>query len=125
MKRLQGGFGIGALVWVRGAAFVRAASMAAHAGSAQSVRLVPSSARFAGDGTSNPTNDGPGNAITIPLTAPRFLASDLSGNIHISDAGNTCIRRVDDNGVMTVLVGEGAGDTCTAAAASPPTPPAY
>ncbi len=115
MKRLQGGFGIGALVWVRGAAFVLAACMAAHAGSAQSVRLVPSSARFAGDGTSNPTNDGPGNAITIPLTAPSFVASDLSGNIYISDAGNNCIRRVDDNGVMTVLVGEGAGETCTAA----------
>jgi sugar lactone lactonase YvrE len=114
MKRLQGGFGIGALVWLRGAVFVLAASVAAQAGMAQSVRLVPSTSRFAGDGTSNPTSDGPGLATTIPLTAPTYVASDISGNIYVADTGNNCIRRVNTNRNMVVEAGQptGGGDTC-------------
>ena len=90
-----------------------AACVTAQAGMAQSVRLVPSTSRFAGDGTGNATNDGPGSATTIPLTAPTYVASDVSGNIYISDTGNNCIRRVDTSGNMTVAVGEGGGNTCT------------
>ena len=107
MKQLRDGSGIGALVWLRGAVFVLAACIAAQAGIAQSVRLVPSTSRFAGDGTGNPTNDGPGTATTIPLTAPTYVASDVSGNIYISDTGNNCIRRVDTSGQMTVARGQG------------------
>jgi sugar lactone lactonase YvrE len=122
MKQLRDGSGIGALVWLRGAVFVLAACVAAQAGIAQSVRLVPSTSRFAGDGTGNPTNDGPGTATTIPLTAPTYVASDVSGNIYISDTGNNCIRRVDTSGQMTVVVGQptGSGDTCLGTVSADP-----
>jgi sugar lactone lactonase YvrE len=113
MKQLRDGSGIGALVWLRGAVFVLAACVAAQAGIAQSVRLVPSTSRFAGDGSGGATNDDPGTATTIPLTAPTYVASDVSGDIYISDTGNNCIRRVDTSGQMTVAVGKGAGNTCT------------
>jgi sugar lactone lactonase YvrE len=114
MKRLQGGFGIGALLWLRGTVLVVAVSLAGQAGLAQSVRLVPSTARFAGDGTGNPTSDGPGLATTIPLTAPTYVASDLSGNVYVADTGNNCIRRVDTAGNMFVAAGQPASgsDTC-------------
>jgi sugar lactone lactonase YvrE len=114
MKRLQGGSGIGALVWLRMAVLVGAACLAAHASLAQSVRLVPSTSRFAGDGTSNPTIDGPGLATTIPLTAPTYVGSDLSGNIYVADTGNNCIRRVDTTGTMYVIAGQptSGSDTC-------------
>ena len=118
MKRWQGRFGVGALVLLRMAVLVVAAGLAAHTGVAQSVRLVPSTSRFAGDGTGNPTGDGPGLATTIPLTAPTYVASDVSGNIYISDTGNNCIRRVDTSRTMFVEAGQptGSGDTCQNAA---------
>ena len=114
MKRLQGGLGFGALVWLRLGVLVLAACLAADASMAQSVRLVPSTSRFAGDGTGNPTTDGPGLAATIPLTAPTYVASDLSGNIYVADTGNNCIRRVDTSGNMFVAAGQptGGSDTC-------------
>lgn len=114
MKRLQGGFGIGALVWLRMAVLLATAGLAAHASVAQSVRLVPSTSRFAGDGTGNPTSDGPGLATTIPLTAPTYVASDISGNIYVADTGNNCIRRIDTSRNMIVEAGQptGGSDTC-------------
>src|SRR3954467_3163634 len=87
MKRLQGGCGIGALVWLRVAALVVAACVAGRASVAQSLRLVPSTSRFAGDGTGNPTGDGPGTARNIPLNAPSYVAADTAGNVYISDTG--------------------------------------
>ena len=116
MKRLQGGFRIGALVWLRGAVLVGAACLAASAGMAQSIRLVPSTARFAGAVTGTQPSDG-GLATTVPLNAPAYVASDLSGNIYIADTGNNCVRRVDTSGNMTVVVGQptGSGDTCLTA----------
>ena len=115
MKRLQGGSGIGALVWLRVAVVLVTACLAGRAGVAQSLHLVPSTSRFAGDGTGNATGDGPGVARNIPLNAPAYVAADTAGNVYISDTGNNCIRRVDTNGTMTVAVGEGAGNTCTSA----------
>jgi sugar lactone lactonase YvrE len=114
MKQLRGGFGIGALVWLRGALFVLAACVAVQAAMAQSVRLVPSTSRFAGDGTGNPTSDGPGVATTIPLTAPTYVTSDSSGNIYIADTGNNCIRRVDTTGTLSIVAGQptAGSDTC-------------
>lgn len=113
MKRLQGVSGIGALVWLRGMALLAAVCVTAGTGLAQSVRLVPSTTRFAGDGSSGATSDQ-GTANTIPLNAPTYAAADLSGNVYISDTGNNCIRRVDATGYMTVAVGQpaGASDTC-------------
>src|ERR1700756_1556753 len=118
MKRLQGGCGIGALVWLRVALLVVAACLAGRTSVAQSLRLVPSTSRFAGDGTSNSTTDGPGLATTIPLTAPAYVASDLSGNIYVADTGNNCIRRIDVSGAMFVEAGQpsSGSDTCQNAA---------
>ncbi len=116
MKRLQGGFRIGALVWLRGAVVVGAACLAASAGMAQSIRLVPSTSRFAGAVTGTQPSDG-GLATTVPLNAPTYVASDVSGNIYIADTGNNCVRRVDTSGNMTVVVGQptGGSDTCLTA----------
>src|SRR5690242_5569794 len=113
MKRLQGVSGIGALVWLRAMVLLVVACAAGFGATAQSVRLVPSTTRFAGDGSNGATSDV-GNANTIPLNAPTYAAADLSGDIYISDAGNNCIRRVDTTGTMTVAVGQPAGvtDTC-------------
>jgi len=100
------------------AVLVAAAGLAAHATVAQSVRLVPSTSRFAGDGTGNPTSDGPGLATTIPLTAPTYVASHISGSIYVADTGNNCIRRIDTSRNMFVEAGQptAGGDTCQDAA---------
>jgi hypothetical protein len=105
MKRLHGGFGIGALLWLRGTVLVVAVSLMGYAGLAQSVRLVPSTSRFAGAVTGTLPSDQ-GSATTVPLNAPTSVASDVSGNIYIADTGNNCIRRVDTSGDMTVVVGQ-------------------
>jgi uncharacterized protein (TIGR03437 family) len=60
---------------------------------------------YAGDG-------GPaGNAL---LDYPAAVALDAQGNLFISDQRNSCIRRVDRNGIITTVVGNGtpgfAGD---------------
>ena len=113
MKRLRGVSGIGALVWLRGLVLLVVAFVAVGAATAQSLRLVPSTVRFAGDGSSGATSDI-GTANTIPLNSPTYAAADVTGNVYISDAGNNCVRRVDTTGTMTVAVGQPAGatDTC-------------
>ncbi|HEY3987848.1 MAG TPA: Ig-like domain repeat protein [Acidobacteriaceae bacterium] len=118
MKQLQGGLGIGAVVWLRGTVLVLAASFAVLTGTAQSIRLIPSTAQhLAGDGAAAPVVDL-GQATTIALNAPSYVAVDLSGNAYISDTGNNCIRMVDTSGTMSVLAGQpnGASDTCKNAA---------
>src|SRR5579859_3049512 len=100
---------------IRCTVFALAASIAGHAGwSQQSVRLVPSISRFAGDGTSNPTSDVIAKANSIPLSAPTSVTADSVGNVYIADTGDNCIRRVDTAGNMTVLVGQptSGSDTC-------------
>lgn len=133
MNRWQDGFGSDVLLRLRGRlltgsqmlrtthlhAFCRstvlvvAAAAAGHAALAQSIRLVPSISRFAGDGTNTGTSNI-GAATTIPLNAPTYVAADPSGNIYIADTGDNCIRRVDTTGNMTVAVGQPTtgSDTC-------------
>lgn len=100
--------------WVRGTVVAVAVAMAGHAALAQSVRLVPSISRFAGDGTSSATFDlGPAN--TTPLSAPTYVTAAGSGEVYIADSGDNCIRHVDTAGNMTVAAGQpvsGGGDTC-------------
>ena len=74
MKRLQGGCGIGALVWLRGTVLAVAACLAANAGLAQSLRLVPTAERFAGTGSAQ--DSGPANS-TI-LNGPTYVTADAS-----------------------------------------------
>jgi hypothetical protein len=125
MKQLQGGSGIGALVWTRGIVLALAASLAAAAGIAQSVRLVPTADRFAGTGTAQ--DSGPAN--TTILNGPTYVTADVSGNVYIADSANNCVRRADSTNThnMTVAAGQpvgGGSDTCQNPASVTATDPA-
>ncbi len=63
---------------------------------AQSVTTIAGG--FVGDG---------GPAISAALSAPRYLARDAAGNLYISDFARHRIRKVDPNGVITTVAGDG------------------
>jgi trimeric autotransporter adhesin len=83
------------------------------------VELVAGSgaAAFAGDD---------GLAMTASLNAPRGLARDTAGNLYIADSGNHRIRRIDTDGVITTIAGDGTatstgdGDAATSATLNSP-----
>ncbi len=72
-------------------------------------------------GGGNNDNDG-GPATDAILRSPRGVAVDASGNLFIADAGDDRIRKVDTNGIITTVAGNGYGayfgDGDTAADAS-------
>ncbi len=49
--------------------------------------------------------DGP--AATARFNRPAALSIDTAGNIYVSDQGNSRIRRVDVNGVVETIAGNG------------------
>ena len=57
-----------------------------------------SSAGFSGDG---------GPATKAQLASPTSLAFDSSGNLYIGDYGNYRVRKVDTNGIITTVAGNG------------------
>jgi sugar lactone lactonase YvrE len=61
----------------------------------------------AGNGTRGFTGDG-GFATNASLSFPNFVVADAYGNLFITDAGNSRIRRVDTNGIITTVVGNGS-----------------
>src|SRR5262245_26882262 len=61
---------------------------------------------FAGTGQDGSTGDG-GQARQARLSSPRGVTTDSTGNVYISDAGNDRIRRVDRNGIITTIAGNG------------------
>ena len=67
------------------------------------------------------SGDG-GAATTASLYGPRGVIFDASGNLYIADTGNSRIRMVDTNGIITTVVGNGnaafAGDGGAATNAS-------
>jgi uncharacterized protein (TIGR03437 family) len=65
--------------------------------------------RFAGAGDYGFSGDG-GAAIGARLSFPNGLAIDSAGNVLIADSNNQRIRRVDPNGVISTIAGNG---TCT------------
>ena len=46
-------------------------------------------------------------AVTAKLNGPTFLAKDTHGNIYVSDAGNNRIRKIDTNGKIYTVAGNG------------------
>ena len=75
----------------------------------------------AGNGTSSYSGDG-GSATNASLSSPSDLALDQSGNLYIADWGNNRLRKVDANGIITTVAGNGsfgyAGDGGAATNAS-------
>jgi len=61
---------------------------------------------IAGTGTSGFTGDGAA-AAAAQLDSPSGVAIDSAGNIYIYDSGNLRIRKVDANGVITTVAGNG------------------
>ncbi len=81
---------------------------------------------FAGNGANAPirgaySGDG-GVATNASLYYPKGVACDVSGNLYIADYGNNRIRKVDTNGIITTVAGNGtesyAGDDDAATNAS-------
>jgi len=75
----------------------------------------------AGNLTNGYTGDG-GPATNASLSGPRDVKVDAVGNLYIADYGNHRIRRVDTNGLITTVAGNGtnafAGDGGVATNAS-------
>jgi len=63
----------------------------------------------AGDGTYGYGGDN-GPATSAQLRSPEDVAVDNSGNIYIADNGNHRIRKVDTNGIITTVAGNGTQD---------------
>jgi sugar lactone lactonase YvrE len=70
-------------------------------------------ATLAGNSFNGYSGDG-GQAANAELNSPSGVAVDSQGNAYIADAGNSCIREVATNGIITTMAGNGtngyAGD---------------
>ncbi len=60
----------------------------------------------AGNGTAAYSGDG-GAATNASLSYPSDLALDADGNLFIADSQNSLIRKVDTNGIITTVAGNG------------------
>ncbi len=60
----------------------------------------------AGNGTGGYSGNG-GAATNAILHNPENLVFDISGNLFFADTGNNCIRKVDVNGIITTVAGNG------------------
>jgi pimeloyl-ACP methyl ester carboxylesterase len=73
------------------------------------IRVVDASGvitTFAGTGEAGFSGDG-GPATEAMLRKPTGVALDDAGNLYIADRNNHRVRRVDDNGIITTIAGNG------------------
>jgi sugar lactone lactonase YvrE len=61
---------------------------------------------FAGTGASDFYGDG-GPATEAAFRDPRAMAMDKQGNLYIADAANNKIRKIDTNGIISTIAGNG------------------
>lgn len=59
-----------------------------------------------GNGTAGYSGDG-GLATTAKIFSPKSISLDALGNIYIVDFGNNRIRKVETNGIINTIVGNG------------------
>jgi hypothetical protein len=75
---------------------------------------------FAGTGSPNYAGDGH-PADSAQLNSPFGVAADNRGNVYIADAQNSCVRKVNDSGIISTFAGNGTigvtGDGAQATAA--------
>jgi hypothetical protein len=64
---------------------------------------------IAGNGTNDFSGDG-GPGTLAQLNNPTGVAVDVAGNVYISDAANSRVRRVTTDGVINTFAGSGPGD---------------
>ena len=65
---------------------------------------------FAGTGTPGFSGDG-GPAISAQFRSPRKIATGPDGSVYVIDAGNLRIRRIESNGIVTTVAGNGLTGT--------------
>ena len=61
---------------------------------------------IAGTGNSDYTGDG-GPAIKATFRDPQALAIDAEGNLYVGDSANNRIRKIDTQGIVTTIAGNG------------------
>lgn len=75
-------------------------------------RIAPDGriATVAGNGTAGFAGDGgPANASGVQLNFPGGLATDQAGNLYFADGPNHRVRRIDRQGNLRTVAGNGAG----------------
>ena len=65
---------------------------------------------IAGTGTRGYSGDG-SSAATAQLNNPMGLATGISGDLYIADAGNHCIRHLSAAGIISTVAGDGVQGT--------------